>query len=351
MAKQSEIRAVAPATSVAVVIPCYCVTGEILAVIEKVPALVSRIIVVDDGCPDGTGDYVERHCTDARIEVCRHESNQGVGAAMITGYRHALAADADIVVKIDGDGQMDPALLPRLIAPIVEGRADYVKGNRFYHPEDVQNMPAVRLIGNIVLSFFSKFSTGYWTIFDSNNGYVAIHAAILKILPLDKIAKGYFFESDMLFRLYTVRALVAEMPMNAVYQDEKSNLHALKSIGPFLLGHLKNFHKRYVYCYLLRDFSVASIEWALGPALLIFGVVFGILEWLESLRTGVVASAGTVMLSALPIVVGTQMLIAAIGYDIRNVPPRAIHRDLTDLDDDARLAGLSAQASVPSKHR
>src|SRR5882672_724159 len=316
------------ASSIAVVIPCYRVMPYVFAVIAAVPPDVSLIICVDDACPGGSGKQIETADLDARVVVLYHEQNQGVGAAMATGYRAALERGATIIVKIDGDGQMDPRLLSAFVAPIAEGLADYTKGNRFYRPESVSGMPIKRVIGNAILSFMSKFSTGYWNLFDPNNGYTAIHADVLRQLPLSKLSKRYFFESDLLFRLSTVRAVVLDVPMDAVYATEKSNLAIKKVLGSFLLGHLGNFGKRLVYAYFLRDFNVASIEWVLGPSLLLFGCVIGLINWIDSSQTGVTASAGTVMLSALPIIVGLQMVLSAINFDVQNVPRRAMHRHL-----------------------
>ena len=313
---------------VAVVIPCYAVKAQIMDVIDEIPPMVSMILCVDDACPEGSGDFVDSRCRDPRVAVLHHSANQGVGGAMTTGYRAALQRGAEIVVKVDGDGQMDPRLIPRFVAPIVDGLADYTKGNRFYRPESVRAMPKMRLFGNAALSLMNKMSSGYWPIFDPTNGYTAIHAAALRLLPLDKISKGYFFESDMLFRLNTVRAAVLDVPMDAAYEDEASYLSIHTIIVPFLIGHLRNLTKRFFYNYVFRDFNIASLEFLVGLPLLIFGVAFGVSEWIESNRTGLTASAGTVMLSALPIIVGLQMILSALNYDMANVPRVAIHTTL-----------------------
>ena len=200
---------------IAVVIPCHRVRDRVAGVIQSIGPEVSAIFVVDDGCPEDTGGFVEREVADARVTVLRHEQNQGVGAAVMTGYRAAIADSAGIIVKIDGDGQMDPADLPALVAPILEGSADYTKGNRFTELGHLPTMPAIRIVGNAVLSFLTKFSSGYWDIFDPTNGYTAIHASVAARLPFAKIAPRYFFESDMLFRLGLLRAVVRDVPMPA----------------------------------------------------------------------------------------------------------------------------------------
>ena len=209
---------------VAVVIPSYRVKAHVLKVIARLGPEVTQIYVVDDACPDGSGEFVERNCRDTRVKVLRHAENQGVGGAVKTGYRQALCDGADVVVKVDGDGQMDPQLIPHFIKPILDDKADYTKGNRFYNLEQIGRMPGLRLFGNALLSLAAKLSTGYWNVFDVTNGYTAVHTKVLRRLPLDKISNRYFFETDMLFRLNTIRAVTVDIPMDAVYGDESSNL-------------------------------------------------------------------------------------------------------------------------------
>lgn len=314
--------------SIAVVLPCYKSKTQVLDVIGRIGKEVQHIFAVDDACPDGTGKHIEATSKDKRVHVLYHTENKGVGGAVKTGYAAALEAGADIVVKIDSDGQMDPALLPRIIAPIVQGQADYTKGNRFFNPEDVHAMPRARLIGNAGLSFLTKLSTGYWNLFDPANGYTAIHRTALELLPLHKINDGFFFETDILFRLNTIRAVVVDVPMRAIYAEEVSNLRLTHAFFDFSYRHLKALGKRIFYMYFLRDFSVASIELVLGLCMLVFGMVFGTFQWLESFATGELASAGTVMISALPIILGTQLLVAFLAHDSQSVPrlPLSIFR-------------------------
>lgn len=313
---------------IAVVIPCYRVTRHVLEVISSIGDEVWRIYVVDDACPDGSGKYVEAHCLDQRVRVVYHESNQGVGGAVMTGYRAAIADGAVVIVKVDGDGQMDTSLIPNFIEPILAGEADYTKGNRFFDLDEIRAMPKVRLFGNAVLSFMTKLSSGYWDLFDPTNGYTAIHADVARHLPFSKISQRYFFETDILFRLNILRAVVIDVPMNAKYGDEVSNLKISKIMGEFLVKHVLNFMKRIFYNYYLRDLSMASIELPLGLVLLVAGTSFGGYHWLESAREGAATPAGTVMLAALPILMGTQFVLAFLGYDIASVPRRPRHRGL-----------------------
>lgn len=313
---------------VAVVIPCYRVIDNILNVISLIGEEVSQIYVIDDKCPDFTGDYVKDNCTDSRIKILRHLENQGVGAAVLTGYYAAISDKMDIIVKIDGDGQMDPRLLPAFISPIISGEADYTKGNRFFKLEEILNMPTARLLGNAALSFMTKLSSGYWDIFDPTNGYTAIHANIAQHLPLKKISKRYFFESDMLFRLNTLKAVVIDIPMDAKYENEVSNLKIRSIINEFLFKHGRNFAKRIFYNYYLRDLSLASIELPIGVLLMFSGLSFGVSNWLESSQLGVTTPAGTVMLAALPMLIGLQLILSFLAYDITSVPRFAMHKRL-----------------------
>ncbi len=306
--------------TIAVVIPSYKVTAHIQALIANIGPEVDRIYVVDDACPEGSGRLVQAQVTDARVRVIFCESNLGVGGAVMTGYRAALADGVDCIVKVDGDGQMDPQLLPQFVAPILDGRADYTKGNRFFNLEDVQAMPFARLAGNAVLSFMCKASSGYWSIFDPTNGYTAISRQAASLLPLDKISPRYFFETDMLFRLGTFGAVVQDIPMRAVYGTEKSNLSVKKVIFSFAMGHVRNFSKRILYNYFLRGFSVASVELVLALGFLLFGGFYGLTKWVQSAQSGVYASSGEVMLAALPVIVGVQLLISFIGFDMQSQP-------------------------------
>lgn len=316
---------------IAVVIPSYRVAGEILRVVNSIGPEVHRIFVVDDGCPDGSGSVVEAICSDTRVKVLRHECNQGVGAAVLTGYRAALNEHMEILVKLDGDGQMDPALLPRLVASIAKGQADYTKGNRFYNLREIRQMPTERLVGNAILSFMAKLSTGYWQLFDPTNGYTAIHAKVAARLDFKHISRRYFFETDMLFHLNTVRAVVVDVPMDARYGDEVSNLRIHRVMIEFLFKHGRNLIKRIFYNYFLRDMTLASLELVVGLGLLGFGVVYGGWHWIENTMLNQLTPSGTVMLAALPTLMGLQLLLAFVGYDVANQPKRPIHPDL-DLD-------------------
>jgi glycosyltransferase involved in cell wall biosynthesis len=311
---------------IAVVVPSYKVTSHIVQTLSEIGKEVSYIYVVDDACPEGSGKLVQEKVSDSRVKVIFHEENLGVGGAMITGYKAALETDANIIVKLDGDGQMDPALIGELIAPIVNGRADYTKGDRLDSLTGLWQMPSIRLIGNAGLSLLTKISTGYWNITDPTNGYTAIHRDVLKVLPLGMLSKRFFFESDMLFRLSLYRAVVWDVPMQARYGTEKSNLSIIKTLWEFPWKHFKNFHKRLFYNYYLRDVSAASIELPLGFVLWWFGLIFGIASYNQSMDTGVAATTGTVMISVVPLILGFQLLLAFVSHDVSAVPTRPRHK-------------------------
>jgi dolichol-phosphate mannosyltransferase len=330
---------------VAVVIPCYRVRAHILSVIDGLGPEVQAIYCVDDACPERSGDLVESECADPRVTVVRHVENQGVGGAVQTGYREALAGGADVLVKIDGDGQMDTDLIELFVAPIREGRADYTKGNRFHNLEDTRGMPAIRLFGNACLSFLTKLSSGYWNVFDPTNGFTAIERTLAERIVARRVSKRYFFESDMLFHLYMERAVVEDIPMPSRYGDEVSNLHIRQVLGSFAGRNLKNMLQRIVVQHYLRDFSLASAEFLIGLAALLFGVGFGALKWGESIVTGDAASAGSVMLSAMPILVGVQLCLSALNYDIQSTPRTPRHPQLR------LLRSLDQRRTAPAAHR
>jgi dolichol-phosphate mannosyltransferase len=305
---------------IAVVIPCHRERLHILDVLAEIGPEVAEIFVIDDACPDDTGTFVEQNCKDDRVHVVRHGNNQGVGGATLTGYQEALTAGCEILVKLDGDGQMNPVEIPRIAAPVAAGRADYAKGNRFHRADAVANMPQTRLVGNIALSLMSKLSSGYWNIFDPTNGFTAIHSDAARNLPMDQISKGYFFESELLFRLGMMRAVVEDVPMTAQYGEETSGINIPRIIPEFFAKHTINTCKRMYFNYFLRDPGVATLQLVIGTLLSGFGVIFGSWHWYNSIQTASNASAGTVVLAALPIIVGLQLLFSFFGQDVRNVP-------------------------------
>lgn len=315
----------------AVVIPCFRVRKQIHGVAVAAARFADSVYVVDDCCPEGTADFVESQKIGRNITIVRNPQNLGVGGATLAGYRRALADGHEVIVKMDGDGQMDPSQLPYIVAPILRGEADYTKGNRFFNIQDVKSMPRSRLFGNAALSFLTKMASGYWTIFDPTNGFTAIHARVLERLPLDRISNRFFFESDMLFRLGTLRAHVVDVPMAAFYGEEQSNIRPSRLILPFLLKNIRNALKRIFYNYFLRDFSVASLNLALAIVTGAIGMVLGALFWLRSFHSGIPATSGEVMLAGLPLIIAMQLILAFFAYDVEFTPKRPIHQMLPPL--------------------
>jgi dolichol-phosphate mannosyltransferase len=311
------------------IVPAYRVEGQIQSVLQGLPSHLNRIIVIDDGSPDRTAALVSAAARkDRRILLLRHDQNQGVGAAMVSGFRRALELKADIIVKIDGDGQMDTGQLPELLEPLVQGRADYTKGNRFRDFAALRQMPLIRRLGNMALGFLAKAATGYWNLFDPTNGFVAVRSATLAQLPLDQIDRGYYFEISMLANLYLLGAVVQDVPMPARYRDEVSNLVVERVLLDFPGRLLATFLRRAVLKNFLYDFSMVSIYLIVGVPLLLFGLIFGAYKWIQYLRAGVPAPTGTVILPTLSVLVGIQLLLSAIESDLRSVPKQPLSSPL-----------------------
>ena len=332
MMSQVEIRSLPPhrelgtsSVRVAVVIPAFRVAGHIENVIRGIPELVSDIVVVDDASPDETAQIVNR-LTDPRVHLLRHESNGGVGAAMITGYRHALELGADIVVKMDGDDQMDPQYLVPLVEPILTGEADYTKGSRFFYTRELRQMPLVRQAGNLGLSFLTKASSGYWDVFDPTNGYTAAHRRVLEVLDWPNVDRRWFFETSMLIELNLVRAVVRDVQIPARYADERSSLSAAGALVRFPRKLLGAFFRRLWLQYFVREFSPVSLFLVSGTLLSLFGTLWGLAHWLRSARTGVPASTGTVMIAVVPLILGVQLLLQALSLDIQGTPKVPLSR-------------------------
>jgi len=323
-----------------IVIPAYRAAESILSVIADVGFEVDLIVVVDDGCPEGTGVVVANRCNDPRVVTLMHDANQGVGGAFLTGMRYAIGRGADIIIKVDADGQMDPTQVPALIHPIASGQADYVKGDRFFFLTNSATMPPVRRFGNLALSFLAKLSSGYWTIMDPTNGFFAIHARVAELLDDGRIAKRFFFETDLLFHLGLVRAKVVEFPMRASYGNEVSNLRVSHQLGPFLAGHMRNTTRRILYRYFFRDLSLASLQLVAGSVLFLFGLAFGLYHWISAPPDQLVPT-GTIMIAALTFLIGFQLVLSFLNYDISASPREPLHPFLEK--------GWQAKANEPKR--
>jgi dolichol-phosphate mannosyltransferase len=313
---------------VAAVLPAYNVAKEVGSVLRAMPPIFTTIIVVNDGSADQTGAIAEHYAElDRRIVVIHHETNRGVGGAMVTGFRTAMEGGADIVVKIDADGQMPLWLVPQLIAPLISGEADYTKGNRFRDFQAVRAMPPARRIGNVALSFLAKAATGYWHAFDPTNGFLAIRCDVLSQLPLQKIDRTYFFEISMLSHLYLIGAVVKEIPIPVRYAGETSSLSIPRVLRQFPGRLLWSLMRRLVLKNFVYDFNLASLHLAVGVPLLLTGVGFGGWNWFwYSFHLHAAAPTGTVVLPALMIMVGVQLLLSAAQYDLEAVPGEPVNQ-------------------------
>ena len=276
----------------AVIIPAYRVAAKVAAVIADIPPEVAHIVVVDDACPENSGDVVAE-LDNKRLHLVRHTKNQGVGGAVISGYRKALELGADVMVKIDGDGQMDPAILHKIAGPVMSGEADYAKGNRFADFRTLKRMPTVRLLGNSGLSFLLKAASGYWTMLDPTNGYTAIHARALE-----------------------------NVSMEARYADENSSLNIPRTMIEFPLKILRGLLRRLFLRYFIYDFNMASVYLMFSVPLLLFSFLFGIYQWIDSSQTGIPRPLGTIMVVIIPLILGFQMLLQAIAFDVASTPRR-----------------------------
>ena len=311
--------------SIAIVIPCFQVAPHIAEVIRSIPQRYRTIICVDDCSRDGTADVIAQ-VADARVTLIRHRRNRGVGGAVKTGYLEALRRGAEICVKMDGDGQMRGEDLDDLVAPLVEGTADYAKGNRFVDLRALHRMPKARLVGNALLSFASKLASGYWNMLDVNNGFTAIRSAALRRMEFGRLSERYFFETSMLIELNILRSVVADVEMPARYGSEQSSLRASRVLLTFPGLLVRGVLRRFYWRYLIEDFGVTSVCVLTGLPLAAFGVAFGAMHWIASIRTGRPATAGTVLLAALPVILGFQLLLAAVLLDVVTSTARKRHR-------------------------
>ncbi len=309
---------------ITVVIPCYKVKNYVLDVINSIPDLVTKIICVDDKCPENSGKLIQDQCKDKRVLVLFNEKNLGVGGATLKGFKEANKLQSDVILKIDGDGQMDAKLISKFVKPILENKADYTKGNRFTNYENLLKMPFIRLIGNIILTFLTKLSSGYWNIFDPTNGFICIHKKVFNMLPQEKLSSRFFFESDMLFRLYLIKAKIIDIPINTIYNDSKSNLVIYKIVIPFLYGNIKNFLKRIIIEYFMINFNYISIYLISSFFFIFTGYKIGIQSLALSSETGIPTVSGTIGLTIILILIGFQLFINFINYDIRNYPKEPI---------------------------
>jgi dolichol-phosphate mannosyltransferase len=313
--------------TVGVVLPAYNEAAHISGVLAALPPWVSAAYVVDDASTDGTADAARR-AGDPRVKVMSHDRNRGVGAATITGYRAGIEDGCDILVKLDADGQMDPDEMAHLVEPLLDGKADYAKGNRFYAINRNRSMPGPRRYGGSLLSFLTKVASGYWHVFDSQCGFTAVRSSFLATVDLDRVAKDYFFENDMLIWLNMASARVVDVPTATRYGEEVSDVRIGRIAVSFPPRLLRGWVFRVWRKYMVMDFGAIGALGLMGTLLVLFGVVFGAWRWWLSLATGRVASTGTVMVAVLPLIVGVQLLLQAFAIEVQESPGAAASRAL-----------------------
>lgn len=301
--------------NIAVAIPCYKVEQHLEEVVQGLPLFVDTVLLIDDHSPDGTPALVDRlAATDPRIVAIHHDTNQGVGGAMKTAFRKAMELEADVVVKLDGDGQMDPSYLRPLVEALAE--AEFAKGNRLFDRQMLRRMPAVRRMGNMGIGFMVKAASGYWNVSDPVNGFFAIRTATLQRMDMARVADRYFFESSMLIELHYTGARIAEVPMPAIYGDEKSNLSIGKTLLNFPPRLVAAWARRIHLSYFVFDFNICSLYIMIGLPCFLFGLVFGLCNWIHYASISSPSPTGTIMVAVLTFILGFQMLLAAAQYDI-----------------------------------
>lgn len=303
--------------TVAVIIPCYKVEDKIEEVLHNLPACVDFIITVNDCSPDFTRVLLEKAAkNNSKIQIINHDKNQGVGGSMISGFKKAIELRADIIIKLDGDGQMNADYIPKMRQILIEEYCDYVKGNRFYDRKNIGKMPFIRRFGNMGMGFFIKMASGYWHISDPTNGYFAIRRETLQRINMNHLAKRFFFESSLLIELYYTGARIRDIAMPAIYGSEKSNLSIFKTLLTFPPKLIKAHFKRIMLRYFVYDFNINSLYLLFGWPLFLFGVIFGICKWIHYAHLGIAAPTGTVMIAVLGVVLGFQIILASIQYDL-----------------------------------
>jgi glycosyltransferase involved in cell wall biosynthesis len=304
---------------VTIVTPAHNEARFIGQVIKAIPPFVDHLIVVDD-CSDDDTAQAALACDDPRVIVLQTPSNQGVGGATILGYRKALELRSDLIVKMDGDGQMPAEYLSPLLDALTSDDYSYAKGNRFLAGESLTSMPKHRIFGNLLLTFLTKLASGYWHIFDPQNGFTAIKAKALHTLDLSKIHQRYFFENDMLINLKITGARAKDIPIPALYGDEESGINIFRVVITFPLLLLHRFFYRIYREYVLHDFSPIALFLFVGMSLCSWGILFGSYHWISNVFARVATPTGTVMLAVLPLIIGFQLILQAIVLDIQETP-------------------------------
>lgn len=302
--------------TVAVVVPAYNEEVLVGSTVATVPAFVDRIIVVDDASQDATAERAR--AADDRVEVVAHDRNRGVGAAIVTGYRRALAEDVDVTCVMAADGQMDPDDLETLVRAVASEEVDYAKANRLFTGQAWELIPKTRYLGNALLSFLTKIASGYWHIADSQSGYTAVNLETLRLLDLDRIYERYGFPNDMLVHLNVWNRRVRDYPSRPIYGvGERSGIKLRRVVPRISWLLLKGFFWRLGQKYVIRDFHPLVLFYFLGLLLFVSGFALGIAETVFRLTGGEIPAA-TIVLVALLVISGLQLLLFAMWFDMES---------------------------------
>ncbi len=303
--------------SIAVVIPAYDEEKLIGKVLKSMPEFVDHIVVVDDASRDRTAEAVKALQKDnPRIVYIRHEKNEGVGGAIVKGYKWARENEIGISVVMAGDAQMDPKDLPGLLDPIVTGKVDYSKGNRLFTGKAWKVIPKTRYLGNGVLSFLTKIASGYWHVADSQSGYTAVTLEVLKTIDLDKIYKRYGMPNDFLVTLNVYHFRVRDVPVNPIYGiGEHSGIRISRVVFSLSFLLFKLFWWRIKEKYIIRDFHPLVLFYLLGIVLTPIGIIFGGYLLFYRIFAGPVA-ATSALFAAFFAISGLQSLFFAMWFDM-----------------------------------
>jgi dolichol-phosphate mannosyltransferase len=306
---------------VAIIIPCFKVKEHISKVLNKIPKWVDKVVCVDDFCPVNSGKFIQKKFKNKKIKVIFNKRNLGVGGATIKGFQEIKKYNIDFVFKVDGDNQMDLSLLRFFLIPIIKNKADFVKGNRFTKLSSFEKMPLLRTLGNVMLSFASKISSGYWNLFDCTNGYFCMNKKILDHIPLHKISKRFFFENDLLNWLYLYKVNITDIPITAIYNNEKSNINLLSVFILFPILFIRNFFRRLFYEYFIRRFDFVFISFVFGLLFSSIGIYLSFNLWVTTpdLKPN---NAGTVGLVLFFLIIGFQLLFYFFNNDMNNYPKK-----------------------------
>jgi len=305
-------------SSVCVVVPAHNEEKLIATTLRTMPAFVDHIFVVDDLSSDATAAEAAA-VGDPRVSIIRHAVNTGVGGAIISGHKRVMDVGGDISVVMAGDAQMDPAYLGALLDPIVEDGYGFTKANRFFGRESFSGMPAHRVFGNVMLSFLTKVASGYWNLFDPQNGYTAIRRDVLDVLPLDKISPRYQFENDLLINLSILGVRAKDVPIPAIYGAEVSGIRLTRVIPSITALLFKGFWQRIWWKYVLWSFSPIALLLFMGLFMLLFGSAWGVFATVEAIGSHS-PTAGTVLLAVGPAMTGIYLLVQALVLDIQATP-------------------------------